>query len=132
MAEFPQKENTTASQMITDQIAELPDWRGEMLARLRALILEAAPGITEEWKWGTAVWTHNGLVCSAAAFKDHVKVNFFQGAALQERNKLFTSGFDAKGTRAVDFKKNDLLDEPAFKDLIRIAVAYNISTSNKK
>jgi hypothetical protein len=67
------------SQLITRQIAELGDWRGKLLARLRKLILEADPDITEEWKWGSAVWTHNGLVCSAGAFTDHVKLNFFKG-----------------------------------------------------
>jgi len=115
------------SQSITDRIAELPDWRGQVFARLRSLILEAAPGITEEWKWGTAVWTQNGLVCSVAAMKDHVKLNFFKGASLKDQQNLFNSGLDAKGTRAIDFSQNDSLDEVALKNLIRAAVAYNAS-----
>ena len=99
MKETTDSDSMTASQRIDDQIADLGDWRGDILARLRRLILEAAPGITEEWKWGTAVWSRHGNVCSAAAFKDHVKVNFFQGAALNDPKGLFNSSLDAKATR---------------------------------
>ncbi len=122
----------TPSQRITQQIAELADWRGKMLARLRKLILEAAPDITEEWKWDTAVWTHNGLVCSAGAFKDHVKLNFFKGAVLKDPKGLFNAGLEAKATRAIDFSEGDKIDEPALKDLIRAAVAHNMSGGKKK
>jgi hypothetical protein len=115
-----------ASERIDKQIAELADWRGHMLARLRKLILEADPDITEEWKWETAVWSHQGLVCSAGTFKQTVKLNFFQGAFLEDPQKLFNAGLDAKKTRAIDFREGDAVDEPALKELIRAAVAHNV------
>ena len=120
------------SQLITNQIAELGDWRGRMLARLRKLILEAVPDITEEWKWNTGVWTHNGLVCSAGSFKDHVKINFFKGASLQDPKGLFNAGLDAKTTRAIDFNEGDEIDASALKDLVRGAVVLNGSAGTKK
>jgi hypothetical protein len=126
------KDSTTPSQLITDQIAELADWRGEMLSRLRKLIFAAAPDITEEWKWGTAVWSQMGLVCSAAVFKDHVKLNFFKGASLEDPKGLFNSGLDAKATRSIDFSKGSDIDESALKDLIRAAVIHNKSDGKMK
>ena len=122
----------TPSQLISNQIAELTDWRGERLARLRSLIHEAAPDIAEEWKWGTAVWSQNGLVCSSGAFKDHVKLNFFKGASLKDPQGLFNSGLDAKATRSIDFYQGDDIDEAALKDLIRAAVVYNLSGGKTK
>ena len=115
------------SQMIDQQIAELGDWRGEMLARVRELIHAAVPDITEEWKWGTAVYTQKGLVCAVSAFKDHAKINFFKGAALEDPKKLFNAGLDAKGIRSIDLKQGDRLQEAALQDLIRAAGAYNLS-----
>ena len=115
-----------ASERIDQQIAELSDWRGQMIGRLRKLIHETDPGITEEWKWNTAVWSHQGLVCSAGAFKQAVKLNFFEGAALEDIHHLFNAGLDAKKTRAIDFHEGDTIDEPALKDLIRTAVAHNV------
>jgi hypothetical protein len=97
-----------------------------MFARLRKLILEADPGLTEEWKWNTAVWSHQGLVCAVGAFKETVKMNFFQGAFLEDRPKLFNAGLDAKKMRSIDFREGDAVDESALKDLIRTAVAYNV------
>ena len=126
------KDNASPSQRINNQIAELTDWRGKTLARLRKLILEADPGIKEEWKWGTAVWTKNGLVCSAGAFKDHVKLNFFQGASLKDPKGLFNAGMDAKATRAIDFNEGEAIDENSLKELIRAAVTYNNSGGKKK
>jgi hypothetical protein len=120
------------SQLITNQIAELTDWRGKMLARLRKLILEAAPDITEEWKWDTAVWSHKELVCSAGVFKDHVKLNFFKGAFLKDPQGLFNAGLDAKTTRAIDFSEGDDIDASAVKELVRAAVAYTMSVGKKK
>ncbi|MSQ40402.1 MAG: DUF1801 domain-containing protein [Dehalococcoidia bacterium] len=120
-----------ASQLITNQIGELGDWRGTFLARLRKVILETAPGMTEEWKWGTAVWTNKGLVCSAGAFKDHVKLNFFKGASLKDPNRLFNAGLDAKTTRAIDFSEGDKVDVSALKDLIRAAGALNSPAREK-
>ena len=116
------------SELITQQIADLPDWRGQLFARLRQLILEAAPDIKEEWKWDTAVWSHKGLVCAVGAFKDHLKVNFFKGASLPDPHGLFNAGLEAKATRAIDFHEGDDIDEPALQELIRAAVTYN-STS---
>jgi hypothetical protein len=113
----------SASQLIDERIAELADWRGELMARLRRLILQAVPDMTEEWKWDSPVWSHNGMVCSVGAFKDHVKVNFFRGAAVPDPHKLFNAGLDAKKTRAIDFQKDDRVNEVALKSLIRAAAA---------
>jgi hypothetical protein len=121
-----------ASQRITNLITELGDWRGKVLARLREVIQDAAPDITEEWKWGSAVWTNKGLVCSAGAFKDHVKLNFFKGASLKDPKRLFNAGLDAKFTRAIDFNEGDDIDASALKALIRAAVAYNLAPGTKK
>lgn len=113
------------SQQITQYIAGVGDWRGEMLARLREIIRAADPNLAEEWKWGSPVWTRNGLVCSASAFKDHVKVNFFKGASLQDPKGLFNAGLEAKATRAIDFDEGDKIDVPGLKALVRAAVAVN-------
>ena len=126
------KGSNSASKLITKQIADLKDWRGKTYARVRELILEAAPGITEEWKWGTAVWTENGMVCSAGTFKDHVKINFSKGASLKDPKHLFNAGLDAKATRAIDLAEGDKIDEVALKALVREAVAFNGSGGKKK
>jgi len=123
--------DSKAPQRITKMIAELGDWRGKLLVRLRKLTLDAAPDVTEEWKWNTAVWSSNGMICAAGAFKDHVKLNFFKGASLKDAKHLFNAGLDAKTTRAIDFTVADKVDESALKALIREAVAYN-SVSQKK
>jgi len=115
------------TRLITRKIASLGDWRGEMLARLRDLIHKTDPDIREEWKWGTAVWAHDGMVCSAGTFKDRVKLNFFRGAALDDPEGLFNAGLDAKATRAIDFGETDAIDEAAVSDLVRAAVALNAS-----
>ncbi len=122
------KTGSLPSELISGQIAGLDDWRGEMLAHLRRLILEAAPGIDEEWKWGTAVWSRDGLICSAGAFKDHVKLNFFKGASLEDPKGLFNAGLEAKATRAIDFSEGDSVDETALQDLVRSAAALNRSS----
>ncbi len=114
-----------ASERITNHISELADWRGKTLVRLRQLILDAAPGIVEEWKWDTPVWSHKGNVVAAGAFKDHVKLNFFKGAALPDPHKLFNAGLEAKATRAIDLHEHDKLNEPGLKELVRAAVAHN-------
>jgi hypothetical protein len=126
------KGGMTASQHIDNYINEINDWRGKMLARLRKLILEAAPDLTEEWKWDTPVWSYKGNVVSGGVFKDHVKLNFFKGASLEAPKGLFNAGLDAKATRAIDFSEGDEIDESALKDLIRAAVAYDSSGSKKK
>lgn len=117
------------SEIITNYIGELADWRGKTLARLRKLIIAADSEITEEWKWGTPVWSHKGNVVAVGAFQDHMKVNFFQGAALSDPQGLFNAGLEAKATRAIDLYEGDKIDEAALKDLIRAAVAYNVSGS---
>jgi len=122
----------SASQRITNQIAELGDWRGATLAQLRRIILASAPGITEEWKWGTGVWASDGLVCSAGIFKDHVKLNFFKGASLKDPKHLFNAGMEAKATRAIDFGEGEKVAAPALKELVRAAVALNASALKKQ
>lgn len=121
-----------ASEQITQRINELADWRGKMLARLRKLILAADPGIVEEWKWDTPVWSHRGNVVAVGAFQDHIKVNFFRGASLPDPHGLFNAGLEAKATRAIDLYEGDKLNEPAVRDLIRAAVALNLSSGKKK
>ena len=123
--------DVTPSQRITTYIAELSDWRGKRLARLRELILAADSNLVEEWKWETPVWSQHGNVVAAGVFKDHVKVNFFKGAALADPQGLFNAGLDAKTSRTIDFNESDTLDEPAFQDLIRAAVAFNTSSEKK-
>lgn len=114
------------SERIDQQIAEFDDWRGSMIARLRKLIRETDPDITEEWKWETAVWSHRGLVCAVGSFKNAVKMNFFQGAFLGDPHTLFNAGLDAKKTRAIDFHEGDAVNEPALKELLRAAIAHNV------
>lgn len=126
------KDTMTASQHIDNYIEELTDWRGKMIARLRKLILESAPELTEEWKWDTPVWSLKGNVVAAGVFKDHVKLNFFKGASLEDTNGLFNVGLDAKATRAIDIHEGDEIDQSALKDLVRTAVAFNSSGSKKK
>ena len=121
-----------ASDRIADHIARLADWRGATLARLREVIRDATPALTEEWKWGTPVWSQKGNVVSVGAFKDHVKVNFFRGASLADPHGLFNAGLDAKATRAIDLREGDAIDEPALQDLVRAAVALNAAGSKRK
>jgi len=113
------------SKLIDQQIAELTDWRGKTMAKLRKIIHDADSAITEEWKWNTAVYSHNGLVIAVGAFKGNVKMNFFQGASLPDPHKLFNAGLEAKKTRAIDLHEGDKINEPALIDLIRAAIAQN-------
>jgi hypothetical protein len=114
-----------ASKLIDERIAELGDWRGELMARLRAIINGADPNLNEEWKWGTAVWTSNGNVVGMGAFKEGVKLNFFKGARLSDPERLFNAGLDAKASRAIDFTKGSRVNEKAVRDLVRAAAAEN-------
>jgi hypothetical protein len=118
---------TIPSQTITNHIAGLSDWRGTLLAHLRQLILDASPALVEEWKWDTPVWSHQGNVVAAGAFKDHIKLNFFKGAALPDPHHLFNAGLEAKASRAIDFYEGDAINERALQDLVRAAVAQNSS-----
>ena len=118
-------EAMTPSERIDRQIEELNDWRGGVIARVRRLVLESSPDIREEWKWGTAVWSSHGLLCSTAAFKGYVKVHFFQGSFLADPRGLFNAGLDAAKMRAIDIKEGQEIDEEGLKDLVRAAIAFN-------
>jgi hypothetical protein len=116
----------TAAEQIDARIKELGDWRGEMLARIRKLIKQAEPDVVEEWKWrGVPVWYRDGMICTGETYKDYVKVTFAKGASLNDPSKLFNSSLDGNTRRAIDIRRDDKLDEKAFKDLIRSAVALN-------
>jgi len=120
-----------ATERIDKLISELDDWRGPMFVQLRNLIHEADSNLTEEWKWNTAVWSYYGLVCALGVFKKVVKMNFFQGASLEDPYKLFNAGLDAKTMRSIDFHEGDAVDENALKELIRSAVAYNVGEKER-
>jgi len=117
----------SASQMIDQRIKELDDWRGEMLARLRAVIKQADPDVVEEWKWAVPVWSHDGLICTGETYKSAVKLTFAKGAALDDPSGLFNSSLEGNTRRAIDFRQGEKLDEKALKALIRAAVKLNTS-----
>ncbi len=124
------KKAASPSELIDARIEDLGDWRGEMLARLRALIKEADPEVAEEWKWrGTPVWSHNGLICTGETYKNVVKMTFAKGASLKDPSGLFNSSLEGNVRRAIDFHEGDKLDEEALKALIRAAVALNKSST---
>jgi len=118
----------TPSELIDARIAELGDWRGEMLSRLRALVKEADPEVVEEWKWrGVPTWYHDGILCTGETYKDKVKVTFAKGASLEDPSGLFNSSLGGNTRRAIDFHEGDEIDEKAFKALLSAAVALNES-----
>ena len=118
----------SASDLIDARIAELDDWRGETLARLRALIQRADPDIVEEWKWrGTPTWSHDGIVCTGESYKSVVKTTFAKGASLDDPAGLFNSSLEGNTRRAIDFREGETIDEKAFEALVRAAVALNTS-----
>jgi hypothetical protein len=117
----------TPSDLISASIAALDDWRGQTLARIRALIKDADPEVVEEWKWGLPVWSHDGIVCTGETYKTAVKTTFARGAALPDPSRLFNSSLEGATRRAIDFRAGDKIDERAFKALIRAAVALNTS-----
>ena len=127
----------SASAIIDARIRELGDWRGKMLARVRAIIHQADPEIVEEWKWvkptspGTAVFSHGGIVCTGETYKNVVKMTFAKGAALKDPSGLFNSSLEGNVRRAIDIHEGDKVDEAALKDLIRAAVALNLKGKNK-
>jgi len=121
----PASTGSKPSPLISAYIREFDDWRGTMLAGLRKIIGDASPELAEDWKWGSPVWTHEGLVCAASAFKDHVKVNFFKGAALKDPKGLFNAGLDAKTMRSIDFHEGDRVNASALKALVKAAMALN-------
>jgi hypothetical protein len=119
------------SELISERIAELGDWRGAMLAHVRKLIKEAAPNVTEEWKWrGVPVWYDGGMICTGETYKTQVKVTFAKGASIEDPKRLFNSSLDGNVRRAIDWYEGDTIDEAAFKALIRAAVELN--TKKKK
>ena len=122
---------TLASRLISTRIAELGDWRGDVLRHVRKLIKEADPGITEEWKWSNPVWSHNGIVCTGESYKKVVKLTFAKGASLRDPAPLFNSSLDGNVRRAIDIHEGDEMDESAFKTLIRAAVSLNLSGKKK-
>jgi hypothetical protein len=120
----------SASDLIDARIAELDDWRGETLARLRALIQRVDPDIVEEWKWrGVPTWYHDGIVCTGETYKKVVKMTFAKGASLEDPSGLFNSSLEGNTRRAIDFHEGDKIDEKALKALIRAAVALNTSSA---
>ena len=124
------QESKSPSQLIDARIEELGDWRGEMLSRLRTLVKEADAEVVEEWKWrGVPAWYHDGLICTGETYKDHVKMTFAKGAALEDPSGLFNSGLDGNTRRAIDFHEGETIDEEALKTLIRAAVTLNKSTA---
>ena len=126
------QETRAPSQLIDARIAELGDWRGEMLGRLRALIKEVDPDVVEEWKWrGVPVWSDRGMICTGETYKAVVKLTFAKGAALEDPSGLFNSSLEGNVRRAIDFREGESVDEPAFKALIRAAVALNASKKSR-
>lgn len=114
------------SELIDERVAELDDWRGETLARVRELIHEADPDVVEQWKWrGVPVWEHDGQICTGESYKSAVKLTFAKGASLDDPASLFNASLDGNVRRAIDIHEGDSIDEAAFKDLIRAAVALN-------
>ena len=130
-------DKTNASKRIDERIKEFDDWRGKTLGTVRRIIKQADPEVAEEWKWakatnpGTAVWSHDGGICTGEVYKSVVKLTFFKGAALPDPAGLFNSSLDGKVRRAIDIKENEKIDEVALKNLIRAAVALNVESKKK-
>jgi hypothetical protein len=121
-----EKGGDSPSRLIDARIKELPDWRGETLARIRALIKQADPEVVEEWKWrGVPVWSHGGIICTGETYKSVVKMTFAKGASLDDPSGLFNSSLEGNTRRAIDIHEGDKIDEKALKALIRAAVALN-------
>ena len=125
---MPKQEAASASERIDQRIAELDDWRGKTLAKIRALIKATDPGIIEEWKWmGTQVWSHDGIVCTGESYKKVVKMTFAKGAALKDPSRLFNSSLEGNVRRAIDIQEGEKINAPALKALIREAIALNVA-----
>jgi hypothetical protein len=120
---------STPSQHIDARIAELDDWRGKTLSRLRALIHDADPDVVEEWKWSVPVWSHAGIICTGESYKKVVKLTFAKGAVLKDPSGLFNSSLEGNTRRAIDFSEDAKIDEKAFKALVREAVKHNKATA---
>jgi hypothetical protein len=131
MKRQPKPAGKAASRLISERIAELDDWRGETLARMRALIREADPEVAEEWKWMNPVWSHDGGICTGESYKSVVKLTFFKGAFLKDPAKLFNSSLAGNLRRAIDIHEGEEIDATAFKALIRAAVTLNTAAGTK-
>ena len=131
-------EDQPASELISERIAQLGDWRGKTLSRMRTLIKKADPDVVEEWKWvkptkpGTPVWSHDGIICTGESYKNVVKLTFAKGASLEDPTRLFNSSLEGNVRRAIDIHEGEEVDESAFKALVRQAVALNSSGKPKK
>ena len=131
------RDSESASELISKRIAELGDWRGQTLGRMRKLIAQADPDVVEEWKWvkptkpGTPVWSHDGIICTGESYKNVVKLTFAKGASLKDPARLFNSSLDGNVRRAIDIQEGENVDESAFKALVRHAVALNGSGKSK-
>ena len=133
MKEPDANQGQSASELISKRIADLGDWRGEALSRMRKLIKEADPDAVEEWKWGrTPVWSHDGIICTGESYKDVVKLTFAKGASLEDPARLFNSSLDGNVRRACDIHEGEVVDEAAFRALVREAVDLNSSKPSKK
>ena len=122
------QDSETPSRLIDAKIKELGDWRGALLAKLRAIVKAADPAVVEEWKWrGVPTWSHDGIICTGETYKEHVKMTFAKGASLKDPKHLFNSSLDGNTRRAIDFKEGEAFDEAALTALIREAVALNTS-----
>jgi hypothetical protein len=124
-------EGQSASELISKRIAELGDWRGQTLNRMRKLIQEADPDVVEEWKWTHPVWSHDGIICTGESYKKAVKLTFANGASLKDPARLFNSSLEGNVRRAIDIHEGQSVDESAFKALVRQAVAFNRSGKSK-
>jgi hypothetical protein len=124
-------EGQPASELVSQRIAELGDWRGETLGRMRKLIQQADPDVVEEWKWGIPVWSHDGILCTGETYKKVVKLTFAKGASLADPARLFNSSLEGNVRRAIDIHEGEKVDEAAFKALIRQAVVHNHSGKSK-
>jgi len=126
------KQEPSASELISERIVELGDWRGETLGRMRKLIKEADPDVVEEWKWmGTPVWSHDGIICTGESYKQVVKLTFAKGASLEDPKSLFNSSLDGNTRRAIDIREGEKVDGTAFKALVRAAIALNTAAKSK-
>jgi hypothetical protein len=131
MKSQPKATDKPASRLISQRIAELDDWRGKTLARMRALIREADPDVVEEWKWENPVWSHDGGITTGESYQAIVKLTFFKGASLKDPDRLFNSSLEGNVRRAIDIHEGEEIDAKAFKALIRAAVALNTSGGKK-
>jgi hypothetical protein len=132
MSKSGASQGQSAAELISQRIAELGDWRGKTLSRMRRLIKDADPGVVEEWKWmGTPVWSHDGIICTGESYKTAVKLTFAKGASLTDPARLLNSSLDGNARRAIDIHEGEEVDESAFKALVRQAAALNSSGKSK-